>query len=66
MINLLLLRVVDREEDPGGRLVVAGGAALAIAGSYALIFLPILPIAVLAIILGGRASCPSRPRLPAL
>ncbi|CAN5723198.1 hypothetical protein BH11PSE6_BH11PSE6_03240 [soil metagenome] len=63
VINLLLLRAVDREEDPGGRLVVAGGAALAISGSYALIFLPILPIAVLAIILGGLGFLPFAPAI---
>jgi hypothetical protein len=63
VINLLLLRAVDREEDPGGRLVVAGGAALAIAGSYALIFLPILPIAVLGIIFGGLGFLPFAPAI---
>ena len=63
VINLLLLRAVDREEDPGARLVVAGGAALAIAGSYALIFLPLLPIAVLAIIFGGLGFLPFAPAI---
>jgi hypothetical protein len=52
--NVMLWRAARRGATPA-RLVVAGGAAMCIAASYALLFLPMLPIALVALLLGVGA-----------
>lgn len=49
LANLLLWRALRREEAPAW-LIVLGGAAIAIAASYSLLFLPMLPFALIALI----------------
>lgn len=63
VVNLMLFRAAAREQDPGRWLVMAGGAALAVAGTYALIFLPILPIALIAIVFFGIGLLPFAPAI---
>lgn len=52
MINLLLWRTLRTEDPAPGWLVIAGGGSIAVAASYSLLFLPLLPFALIAIIVG--------------
>jgi hypothetical protein len=63
VINLLLLRALEEEAAPGRWLVVAGGGALAVSATYAFIFLPMLPIALVGIIIFGIGLLPFAPVL---
>jgi hypothetical protein len=51
-INYLLWAAARREGTPSPWLTTAAGAAMAIAFVYALIFLPLLPIALIGIVIG--------------
>ncbi|MBO9712286.1 VIT domain-containing protein [Sphingomonas sp.] len=61
LVNLLLWRRVQRELDPPGWLIVAAGGAVAIGTSYTLLLLPVLPIAVIAIVFFGIGLLPYAP-----
>jgi hypothetical protein len=51
--NFLIWTALDRERGWGVRwLAFANGAAIAIATLYALLFLPLLPIAIIAVVVG--------------
>lgn len=63
-INWLLWRSIRQEEaPPRWWLVTAGGASMAIAASYSLLFLPLLPFATVAIIFFGIGLLPFAPVL---
>jgi hypothetical protein len=53
VINLVLWRAARREEPGSRRLLVAAGASMAISGLYALIMLPLMPIALIGILFLG-------------
>jgi len=59
-VNFFLWRAT-REEAMPGWLAVAAGAAMAVAASYALLLLPILPIALVAMIFLGIGLLPFAP-----
>lgn len=61
LINFFLWRAAQREEAPKAALIILGGAAMSIAAGYALVFLPILPIALVAIIFFGFGLLPFAP-----
>lgn len=53
-----------RSDEPGPAwLMIAAGAATAVTGAYALVFLPLLPIAVIGIIFLGLGLLPLAPAL---
>ncbi|URW76191.1 PEP-CTERM sorting domain-containing protein [Sphingomonas donggukensis] len=60
-VNFLLWRAAGREDGGPAWLLVAGGAGIAIAISYALLFLPMLPFALIAILLLGIGLLPFAP-----
>lgn len=51
-LNFLLWRAARREEGYGARFLLAAGAAMAISFTYTLMMLPILPIALIGILIG--------------
>ncbi|WP_260600184.1 VIT domain-containing protein [Sphingomonas endolithica] len=59
--NFLLWRALQGEDTPPTWLLVAGGASIAIAGSYSLLFLTMLPFALIAIIFFGIGLLPFAP-----
>lgn len=62
-VNLALWRAARDEAAPPRRLAVLGGAAIAVAATYTLLFLPILPLALVGIILFGLGLLPFSPLL---
>jgi len=50
--NVLLWRAAQGDAEPPAWLVLAGGAAICVAASYTLLFLPMLPVAVIAVLFG--------------
>lgn len=60
LVNLLLWRAVRNGTAPAW-LLVAGGTAIAVAASYSLLFLPMLPFALIAIIFMGIGLLPFAP-----
>ncbi|HET9639437.1 MAG TPA: VIT domain-containing protein [Allosphingosinicella sp.] len=64
-INYLLWRAArrDRAERPPGWLMPAAGASAAISAAYALLFLPLLPLSIIAILLLGLGLLPQAPAL---
>ncbi|WP_152616416.1 hypothetical protein [Sphingomonas sp. ERG5] len=60
-INFFLWRATQREGASRPALIILGGAAMGIAAGYALVFLPMLPIALVAIILFGFGLLPFAP-----
>ncbi|MES2055182.1 MAG: VIT domain-containing protein [Pseudomonadota bacterium] len=60
-INSFLWRATQREGASRPALIILGGAAMGIAAGYALVFLPMLPIALVAIILFGFGLLPFAP-----
>jgi vault protein inter-alpha-trypsin-like protein len=60
-INLRLWLLARSEEPPGRGWTFAGAAAIAVAASYALLFLPVYPVAVIAIIFAGLGFLPFAP-----
>jgi hypothetical protein len=61
LINFFLWRAARREDAPKAVLIIAGGAAIGIAAGYALVFLPMLPVALVAIIFFGFGLLPFAP-----
>lgn len=61
LINLLLWRALQGEAPPPRWLVLAGGGACFIAGGYALIFLPLMPLALIATLFLGIGLLPFAP-----
>jgi hypothetical protein len=59
-VNFFLWRAAREEQLPAW-LAVAAGAAMAVAASYALLMLPILPVALIAIIVFGIGLLPFAP-----
>jgi len=66
VINYLLWRAAGRDDDPNPWLLLAGGGAFAVAAVYTLLFLPMLPLAVVAIILAGLGLLPFAPIMAAI
>ena len=64
-VNFLLWRAARRDTDPSRWLVFAGGGAFAVAAVYTVLFLPMLPIAVVAIIFAGLGLLPFAPLMAA-
>jgi hypothetical protein len=63
-INFLLWKAARLEDGSGGpRLLVLGGAAMTISAAYALVFLPMLPIALIGILFFGLGLLPYSPIL---
>lgn len=62
-INLLLWLRARREETPRRWVLAAGGASIAISTAYGLLMLPVLPIALVAIIVMGIGILPYAPVL---
>ncbi len=60
-INFLLWRAGRREDAPPPALIIIGGAAMGIAAGYVLVFLPMLPVALIAIIFFGFGLLPFAP-----
>jgi hypothetical protein len=60
-VNFLLWRTLRASEVAPSWLLVAGGAAIAVASSYSLLFLPMLPFALIAILLVGIGLLPFAP-----
>jgi hypothetical protein len=50
--NVFLWRAAQRREPHSPWLMVAAGAAMAIAAAYALLFVPMMPIALIAVVIG--------------
>src|SRR5262245_19714053 len=53
LVNLALWLVLRRDKAPSRWWALAGGAASAIALCYALVFLPLYPLAVVAVVIYG-------------
>ncbi len=62
-VNYALWRAARRDEPGSPWLTAAAGAAMTIALAYALVFLPLVPIALVAIILVGFGLLPLSPAL---
>lgn len=62
-INYALWAAARREAPASPWLMTAAGAAMAISFVYALVFLPLLPISLIAILLGGLGFLPMAPVL---
>jgi hypothetical protein len=63
-VNLLLWRAARRDDGSGSpHLLVLGGAAIAVSAAYALVFLPMLPIALIGILFFGLGLLPYAPVL---
>lgn len=60
-VNFLLWRALRTEDAAPRWLMVAGGASIAVAASYSLLFLPMLPFALIAIIFVGIGLLPFAP-----
>lgn len=60
-INLFLWRAARREDGGERWLLIAGGMAIAIAASYSLVLLPILPFAFIGILFLGIGLLPFAP-----
>jgi hypothetical protein len=66
-INFLLWRAARLDDGSGhSRLLVLGGAAMAVSSAYMLVFLPMLPIAVIGILFFGLGLLPFAPMLALL
>ncbi len=61
VINFLLWRAARTDDAAPAWLVFAGGGSIAVAASYSLLFLPILPLAVVAILFVGIGLLPFAP-----
>ncbi|AJP71291.1 hypothetical protein TS85_05010 [Sphingomonas hengshuiensis] len=61
VINFLLWRAAQRENAPAPILMVLGGVAIAIGAGYALVFLPLLPVALVGILFMGLGLLPFAP-----
>lgn len=60
-VNFLLWRALQREQAVPAWLLAAGGASIAIAASYSLLFLPMLPFALVATLFLGIGLLPFAP-----
>lgn len=61
MTNFLLWRAAQREEAPAPILMVLAGAAIAVGAGYTLVFLPLLPVALVGILFMGVGLLPFAP-----
>lgn len=61
IVNLLLWMLLRNDMAGPKWVAVAGGAAIVVAGTYALLFLPILPIATIGILFLGVGLLPFAP-----
>ncbi len=61
IVNFLLWRALRTEDTAPVWLVIVGGVSIAVAASYSLLFLPMLPFAFIAIILVGIGLLPFAP-----
>ncbi|MDT8759342.1 PEP-CTERM sorting domain-containing protein [Sphingomonas psychrotolerans] len=61
IINFLLWQALQRDDVAPAWLLVAGGVSIAIAASYSLLFLPMLPFALVAILFLGIGLLPFAP-----
>lgn len=60
-INFFLWQAAQREDAPRPALLVLGGAAIAIGGGYTLVFLPLLPFALVGVLFLGVGLLPFAP-----
>lgn len=65
-INALLWRAERRESGGSAWLIVAGGGAIAVSAAYALLLLPVLPFAIIAILFFGIGLLPYGPVFAAI
>ena len=63
LANLALWLRLRRAVPPGRLWLLAGGGAAAVAAFYALVFLPLYPLAVIAIVFLGKRMPVGRPAL---